>query len=106
MKLVPFTPNTITTREGLNEELEKIRKTGSAIDNEELAIGLRCVSAPVFDYTGFPSYAISIAGPTTRMTNEVIERMQKEIVRTCARLSSYLGEPGHVKKYGEVLGQK
>ena len=105
VKLVPFTPNTITTREGLNEELEKIQKRGVAIDNEELAIGLRCVSAPVFDYTGLPSYAISIAGPATRMTNEVIERMQKEVRRTCARLSAYLGEPGHDKKYGEVHGQ-
>ena len=105
VKFNSYTSNTITTRKRLKEELQKTRERGVAIDNEELAIGLRCISAPVFDYTGFPSYAISIAGPTTRMTNEVIERMKKKVRRTCAKLSAYLGEPGHDKKYGEVQGQ-
>ena len=99
VKFLPYTPNTITTKEKLLEELQKTRERGFAIDDEELAIGLRCVAAPVFDYKGFPAHAISIAGPTVRMTHNTIARMEKDLRRICAKLSSFLGEPGHEEKY-------
>jgi DNA-binding IclR family transcriptional regulator len=94
VKLVRFTENTITRRAKLNEELAKIRKTGVAFDREEVVVGLRCVASPVFDYTGLPRYAMSIAGPATRMTDDVMRRMQKEVKRICFSLSKYLGGLG------------
>ena len=47
-----MTPYTITTREGLLQELEAVRQQGYALDNEECELGMRCAAAPVRDYTG------------------------------------------------------
>jgi DNA-binding IclR family transcriptional regulator len=63
----PLTPNTITDPEKLKKELEKIRKQGYAVDNEELALHLYCVGAPIFDLNGYPSFALSISGPASRV---------------------------------------
>lgn len=90
-KLKPLTPYTITKRKKLKEELEQTRQRGFAVDNEELALGLRCVAAPVFDYAGRCSYSISIAGPAMRITHEAIEHIQKDVREICEKLSANLG---------------
>ena len=59
------TPNTITDRETLFEELETIRERGYAVDDEEMIEGIRCVAAPLTD-DGVVG-AISISGPSSRM---------------------------------------
>lgn len=61
------TPNSITTVNALEEELALIRSNGFAIDNEENELGIRCVGAPIFDYTATPIAAISISAPRDRM---------------------------------------
>jgi DNA-binding IclR family transcriptional regulator len=66
----PFTPNTIPNVERFRKELENIRRQGYALDNEEWAIGVCCVAAPVFDFTNYPSHAISISGPSQNFTDE------------------------------------
>ena len=90
VKLQRFTPNTFTRKENLLAELKRTKERGFAIDNEELTSGLRCVAAPVFDYTGYPSYSISIAGPSIRITDRVIKRMQNDVRRVCHSLSTKL----------------
>ncbi|MDR1678074.1 MAG: IclR family transcriptional regulator [Deltaproteobacteria bacterium] len=62
-----MTPNTITSLEKLNKEMVKIRKQGYAVDNEELALHLYCIAAPIFDLNGYPSFALSISGPVSRV---------------------------------------
>ena len=91
VKLNSYTSNTITTRKRLKEELQKTRERGFAVDNEELAIGLRCVAAPVFDYRDHPCYSISVAAPTMRLTFELIKGVQKDVREICAKLSAQLG---------------
>ena len=66
--LTRYTDHTITTKEALLDELEKIRKRGYAIDNEECEIGARCVACPICDYTGNIIAGVSITGPSTRIT--------------------------------------
>jgi DNA-binding IclR family transcriptional regulator len=61
------------------------------VDDEELAAGLRCVSAPVFDHTDRAFYAVSVSGPAMRMTPERIETMLPLVTETCGRLSEKLG---------------
>lgn len=89
----PFSINTITTPTRLRRELEAVRDAGFATDDEEMAAGLRCVAAPVFDYTGRPRYALSVSGPAMRMAPDYIRSIQGEVRRACAELSAALGKP-------------
>ncbi len=91
VRLKAYGPNTITSRKGLREEMKRIRQRGYAVDDEELAPGLRCVSAPVFNHTDRAFYALSVSGPSMRMTPERIETIHPVVTRTCRRLSEKLG---------------
>src|SRR3569833_1059923 len=54
-------PHTLTNREQLMAALAKVRQNGVAVNNEELAPGLRSFAAPVRDRTGDVVAAINIA---------------------------------------------
>ena len=62
------TDNTITDRAALSEELDAIRDRGFAFNDEESTQGLRCVGVPVMDGDGNVAGAISVSGPTSRMS--------------------------------------
>jgi IclR family transcriptional regulator, KDG regulon repressor len=83
-------PNTITDKTKLMKELDIIRRRGVAVDNEELSLALRCVAAPVFDSQRFPRYALSIAGPSMRLTLKRIKELQPIIKEQSAMLSAIL----------------
>jgi len=89
--LTRYTDHTITTKEALLDELEKIRKRGYAIDNEECEIGARCVACPICDYTGNIIAGVSITGPSTRITMEVIREKLHFIRETADQISQALG---------------
>ncbi|HET6419996.1 MAG TPA: IclR family transcriptional regulator [Geobacteraceae bacterium] len=72
-----YTRNTVTDVEGLKKELKKITETGFSIDDEELDTGVRCVGAPIRDYTRRIIGAVSISGPSMRLS---LERIEKELV--------------------------
>jgi len=61
------TPKTITDRKRLQGELETIRKSDMAHDDEEFSLGLFCFAAPVRDMRGAVCAAVSISIPTIRM---------------------------------------
>lgn len=86
-----ITPHTITDKEVFLKHLKDIRSKGYAVDNEESSIGLRCIAAPVFDQNGDPKYAISISGPTVRMTEERIEDIIRAIKDSARQISYRLG---------------
>ncbi len=71
--LQQFTDTTITAPGPLADELALIRGRGYAIDNEECEAGVRCVAAPVRDFTGRIHAAISVSGPSVRMTDAFIQ---------------------------------
>ena len=62
-----ITQATITEKAKLVEELERIVSQGYAVDNEEHAVGLRCVAAPIFNEFGEVAAAISVSGPSARI---------------------------------------
>ena len=69
-KLKARTPHTLTAPEALLAELETIRTQGYALDDEENELGIRCIGAPIFDYTRQAIAALSISGPNNRMSRE------------------------------------
>lgn len=60
--LLRFTHRTITEPEALSAELERIRRTGVALDDEEYQQGLACVAVPVLSRSGRAVAALSVAG--------------------------------------------
>ncbi len=88
----PLTPKTNTDPEKLRLELELIRQRGFATDDEEMVTGIRCLAAPVFDYNGRPEYAISLSGPKSRLTDERLSLLSKDLKRICEELSRRLGQ--------------
>jgi len=89
--LPAFTRNTITTPAQLRAELQLIRERGYSVDNEEYEEGLRCVGAPVRDYTGNVVAAISVAGPAFRVTMEAVPLMAQVVLEAAHQLSMELG---------------
>ncbi|MGH2407823.1 MAG: IclR family transcriptional regulator [Candidatus Limnocylindrales bacterium] len=86
-----FTPNTITELERLREELERVRRRGYAVDDQEIEEGLVCVAAPVRDHTGHVVAATSIAGPSSRLRPETIVMHAAEVVAAANSMSLALG---------------
>lgn len=63
------TEHTVTTLTALLASLDRIRADGLAVDDQEQEIGVRCVAVPIT-----MNRALSISGPTTRLTDEVLAR--------------------------------
>jgi DNA-binding IclR family transcriptional regulator len=73
------------------ESLRRIRDEGYAIDDEELSPGIRCVAVPLFNFTGECVAAISLAGPTLRMTDQKLEEIKPDLVAVGKTISLRLG---------------
>ncbi|MDR0396040.1 MAG: IclR family transcriptional regulator [Oscillospiraceae bacterium] len=89
--LAMFTPNTLTDADALAAELERIRESGFALDDEECELGARCVAAGVYDYQGICVAGISITGPSARMTTERIESFVPMLSEAAREISVRLG---------------
>lgn len=79
------TETTITDRQALREELDRIVDRGYGIDDEENIQGLRCVAAPVLDDDEVLG-AISISGPSSRITDERLHGDLADSVRRAANV--------------------
>ncbi|MFQ5645494.1 MAG: IclR family transcriptional regulator [bacterium] len=84
--------NTIQDRKTLCKCLGKIEKQGYAIDDEEFEEEVRCVAAPVFDYTRRVVAGIGITGPLLRMSPERIKNELVPLVKDAGKeISRRLG---------------
>jgi IclR family acetate operon transcriptional repressor len=85
------TKNTITSRDFLRTELERIRKQGYAVDNGELIEGIRCIAVPVFSQNQTVVAAISIAGPTFRLDSKRVKELVHLVKKAADDTSKYIG---------------
>jgi len=90
-KLPAFTEKTIASWPELLKELEKIRKEGYAVDDEELELGLTCIAAPILNKDGEAVAALSISGPTARVKSEKFNEIVGEITRITKQISHFIG---------------
>jgi IclR family acetate operon transcriptional repressor len=88
--LPPSTPNTIVDVNYLQSALEEIRQRGYSIDNEEWEPGIRCVAVPVFSSVGKIFGAISVSGPSGRLTREQTSRVAGIIQDGVSKLAKKL----------------
>ena len=93
-KFQKFTDHTIVDPYDLTLELERIRATGIAHDNEEHELGVKCVAAPIFNQSGNVIAALSISGPSVRMIDEKLKLMRELVKNAAFEISAKIGYSG------------
>jgi DNA-binding IclR family transcriptional regulator len=83
--------NHLESWDQVSEMLEDVRKKGYALDNEEAEIGLTCLAAPILDKNNKAVAAISISGPTSRISSmEKYENILNSVINVAKRISEKL----------------
>lgn len=85
------TDRTLVRVADLKRHLIDVRKRGYAIDNEEQAIGLRCVAAVIRDEFGEPCGAVSMSGPMARIGDDRIPQLGDIVARTAEEITREWG---------------
>jgi IclR family acetate operon transcriptional repressor len=105
IRRLPFgqlTEHTLTEVERLRAELARVRRQGYSVDDEEMEIGTRCIAAPVV-VDGAAVAAISIAGPTTRITADQVRPLSTIVRDVAERLSVSVAEAFPGLRAGELM---
>ncbi len=90
-ELKAITPRSITSAPMLEEELKWVRDQGYAFDDEEFTQGIRCLAAPVSNFTGGVVASIGISGPVWRVSRDRIAQLTEAVKVAAYRLSRQLG---------------
>jgi IclR family pca regulon transcriptional regulator len=91
-------PNTLTAKDDLLKELERVRTAGIAVNNEELAYGLRSIAAPIRSQSGEVVAAINLAVHRSMVSlDSLVAHLGPPLLRTAAEISARIG-------YGQVRG--
>jgi DNA-binding IclR family transcriptional regulator len=104
LTLLPVTPLTITSMDELETQLDEVRNQGYAVSRGEQADGVASVSAPVFAATGHIMAAVSVLGPSTRMTDDAMAKLHPLVVRAGQDISRLLGYEKSPKRRRAAAG--
>ncbi|WP_441234992.1 IclR family transcriptional regulator [Bradyrhizobium sp. 930_D9_N1_4] len=86
-----LTEKSIVRPGDLFKELERIRKQGFALDDEEACMGLRCIAAVVYNDCAEPLAAISVSGMTSRLTDDRLPEIGQIVREVAGELTVALG---------------
>src|ERR1700736_6673812 len=86
-----LTSKSIVRAGELCKSLPDIRRQGYSVDDEEALIGLRCVSAVVYDDCSEPLAAISVSGKASRVPNDRLPVLGRLVREVAAELTLALG---------------
>lgn len=84
------TPQTITDKQEMFEELNRIREQGFSYDKEENELGISCIAVPIRNHTGHVFAAFSISMPTPKLENET-EQILPMMLEAGENISKELG---------------
>lgn len=101
-RLRKFSSRTITSKQHLHADLALTLDRGWAIADCELEEGLIAVAAPVFGSQGAVVGALSISGPTLRMSREVTREYAKLLVEAAQATTAALGYTSDDEDYEET----
>ena len=89
-----LTEKTHRSKTSLAREIQTIIKDGCSFDREEHVQGMQCVAAPVFNELGQPICALSVSGPTVRLS-EIVLAQHGDTVASIGNLGTQLvgGQP-------------
>jgi IclR family transcriptional regulator, acetate operon repressor len=86
-----FTPHTVTSPAALADALARVRRDGYAVSFEQQEAGLHAVAVPVFDARGAVVAALSVSGPSFRLTRRRAEEIVPDLAGAAAELTARLG---------------
>jgi IclR family transcriptional regulator, acetate operon repressor len=86
-----LTSKSIVRAGELCKSLHDIRQRGYSVDDEEAQIGLRCVSAVVYDDRSEPLAAISVSGKASRVPDDRLPVLGKFVQQVAGELTTALG---------------
>jgi IclR family KDG regulon transcriptional repressor len=86
-----YTVNTIMDETTLKRELKAIREIGYAADNEEMEMGVRCVACLIRQHRAGIVGAVSISGPSSRLTCDRMTSLGELVRQTAGRITADLG---------------
>ncbi len=87
----PNDPNAVLLTPEFMNVLDKARSCGYALDDEEQSIGMRCVASVIYDENGGPLAAVSVSGPSARITDERIPILGALVNKTCRDITADFG---------------
>ena len=88
------TPKTITSIMRLIAELEHVKQSGYAVDDEENSLGARCLGAPIFDTMGNVTAALGASGTLTQTDEDSVPRIIEALKETARRISRQMQKSG------------
>lgn len=86
-----LTEHTIVDLDRMGRELANVRQRGYAVDDEEHSCGMRCVAAAIHDENGDAIGAISMTGPSARITTDRLPELGEAVQRVAGRITSAIG---------------
>jgi len=89
--LEALTSRTIVEPALLAAELRAVRRDGFATAVDELELGLSAVAAPVLDESGHAVAALSVSGPTLRLSPRRVAELRPIVIKQARALGEQLG---------------
>ncbi|MEK9671754.1 MAG: IclR family transcriptional regulator C-terminal domain-containing protein [Rhodospirillaceae bacterium] len=89
--LARITGKTLATPASFRSAIDDIRRQGFAVDDEEHAVGLRCIAAAICDENQEPLAALSISGPSARIADDKISRLAGLVTQAARDIARKLG---------------
>jgi IclR family pca regulon transcriptional regulator len=94
VELQPYTPHTITDRDALRAELDRVRAQGWSLTDQQLEHGLRSLAAPVRARDGHVVAALNVSANTTPdgpqgPQDELLPPLQEAVAALESDLASY-----------------
>jgi DNA-binding IclR family transcriptional regulator len=89
--LPALTANTIRSVNQLKVELSLVREQGYAHDNQESAVGLNCLAAPIYDHSGQAVAAISVSFLSARASPDHCQCILRSVQRAAQEISERMG---------------
>ena len=89
--ITKFTDKTITNLDDFKLYLNETKIKGYVLDDQEIEEGIRCIGAPIRDYTGKICAALSISSSIFTFTDEKIQEYSSIILKYANKISERLG---------------
>jgi IclR family acetate operon transcriptional repressor len=86
-----MTVKTINNTAALHADLAQSRQRGYAIDDEEHAVGLRCIAAVIYNEAAEGVAAISVSGPMARVPDGRISILGAQVKRQADAITTLFG---------------